>query len=371
MYRPGQRRVTRILCCKKVCAEHALRGDVMNYNDEKKYVGNRDQLFQIKKVKLQEGKARGVTMLEVANRSGMQFDVNADRGMDIPFLSFNGENFGYISPCGVAAPEYFDDQKLGFLKSFTAGFLTTCGLKIAGAPCEYEGKAYGLHGNVSHIPAKEFRYELVETDGSPYIEIQGSMQDAEIFQDKLTLKRNIRCGYREKEFTITDRVTNEGYKKARHMILYHCNIGYPILSPASEVYIPSAKVTPRTEHAKKGLKEWYKTQQADPDYEEMCYYHKLIPDGNNHGHAAVYNPELNLGIEMEIDLAALDHFVQWKMMGAGEYVMGLEPANATIDGIEDAIKNGSMKYLEPGESAEYRITFRILEGREAFENIKV
>ncbi|WP_274595949.1 DUF4432 family protein [Robinsoniella peoriensis] len=38
----------------------------------------------------------------------------------------------------------------------------------------------------------------------------------------------------------------------------------------------------------------------------------------------------------------LDHFVQWKMMGAGDYVMGLEPANATIDGIADAIENGSV-----------------------------
>lgn len=342
----------------------------MNFNEEKKYVGNIDQLFQIKKVKLQEGKARGVTMLEVANRSGMQFDVNADRGMDIPYLNFNGENIGYISPCGVVAPEYFNDRDLGFLKSFTAGFLTTCGLKIAGAPCEYEGKEYGLHGNVSHTPAKGFRYELVETGGSPYIEIQGSMQDAVIFQDKLALKRNIQCRYREKEFTITDKVTNEGYKKARHMILYHCNIGYPILSPASEVYIPSSKVTPRTDHSREGLKEWHKTQQADPDYEEMCYYHKLIPDRNNLGHAAIYNPELELGIELEIGLDTLDHFVQWKMMGAGDYVMGLEPSNATIDGIGNAIDNGSMKYLEPGESAEYRLTVRILEGREAFENLK-
>lgn len=105
---------------------------------------------------MQEGKARGVTMLEVANRSGMQFDVNADRGMDIPFLSFNGENFGYISPCGVAAPEYFDDQKLGFLKSFTAGFLTTCGLKIAGAPCEYEEKPMDCMEMYPTFPQRNF-----------------------------------------------------------------------------------------------------------------------------------------------------------------------------------------------------------------------
>ena len=58
------------------------------------------------------------------------------------------------------------------------------------------------------------------------------------------------------------------------------------------------------------------------------------------------------------------------MMGAGDYVMGLEPGNSTIDGIEDAVNNGSMKYLEPGESREYQLTFHILKGRESFEKIK-
>ena len=111
-------------------------------------------------------------------------------------------------------------------------------------------------------------------------------------------------------------------------------------------------------------------QEADPDYEEMCYYHKLKPDVNNHSTVAVYNPELELGIAIEIDLSTLDHFVQWKMMGAGDYVMGLEPGSSTIDGIEDAVKNGSMKYLEPGESREYELTFHILKGREAYEQIK-
>ena len=50
--------------------------------------------------------------------------------------------------------------------------------------------------------------------------------------------------------------------------------------------------------------------------------------------------------------------------------MGLEPGNATIDGIADAIENGSMKYLDAGESVEYHLTFRILKGREELEEIK-
>lgn len=341
----------------------------MNYQEEKKYIGNRDQLMRVKRVKMQDGKAAGVELLDVYNRSGMHFDLNVSRGLDIPYLDFCGENFGYISPCGVVAPEYFDDKGLGFLKSFTAGFLTTCGLKAAGAPCEYEGKEYGLHGKISHTPAEDVSYSIVEDGNLPYIEVSGKVKDAEIFGERLLLERKVKCYYKERKFTVSDRVTNEGYKKARHMILYHCNIGYPILTPDSEIYIPALETRARNDHSLEGIDSWMKSQNADADYEEMCYYHRLKPDGDNHSVVAVYNPELDMGIAIDIDLDTLDHFVQWKMMGAGDYVMGLEPCNATIDGIGDAVENGSMKYLDARESVEYHLTFTIIQGREELNSI--
>ena len=366
MYRQETPLVTQILCCRR----EFVKENMMSYKEEKKYVGNLEQLFKVKKIELQEGKAKGVAMLDVQNRSGMHFDVDMSRGMDIPHLDFQGENIGFISPCGVVAPEYFDDKELGFLKSFTAGFLTTCGLKLAGAPCEYEGQSYGLHGNISHIPVENSSYEIVEEE-VPYVEIKGTVKDSIIFGDKLKLERKIRCYYKERKFRISDTVTNEGYQKVRHMILYHCNIGYPILSPESEVYIPALKTIPRNEHAKEGLDTWMKLEKANPNYEEMCYYHTLKPNAENHAIVAVYNPKLELGIALDIDLSTLDHFVQWKMMGAGDYVMGLEPGNSTIDGIADAVQNGSIKYLKPGEQVHYEINVQILKGREAFEAVKI
>lgn len=342
----------------------------MNYREEKKYVGHKDQLIRVKRMEMQDGKAKGVELLDVQNRSGMHFDVNVSRGMDIPYLDFCGENIGFVSSCGMVSPEYFDDREAGFLKGFTAGFLTTCGLKIIGSPCEYDGKEYGLHGNLSYTPAEDVSYKVEEDGETPYVEIKGTVRDAAIFDDKLKLERTIRCYYKERKFTISDKVTNEGYQKARQMILYHMNIGYPLLTPSSEVYIPSAEVKARTEHSVEGLEIWMKTQEADPYYEEMCYYHKLTADENNHATPAIFNDDLGIGIAVEIDLDTLDHFVQWKMMGAGDYVMGFEPCNATIDGIADAVENGSMKYLEAGESVTYHLTVHILKGREEFEAVK-
>ncbi len=343
----------------------------MKFKDEKQYIGHVDQIFKVKHIKLQDGKANGVTMIQVHNSSGMNFDINMDRGMDIPYLDFKGQNIGFVSPCGIVSPQYFDDKGLGFLKSFTAGFLTTCGLKHVGNPCEYDGQSYGLHGNLSHIPVEQFSYEIVEDkEEIPYLEIKGKVTDAMIFGDKISLARAIKCYYKEKKFTISDIVTNDGFKKVRHMILYHMNIGYPILSPDSEVYIPFVEVKPRNEHSKSGIDSWNKLQLPDADYKEMCYYHTFKGDKENIATVAIYNSKLEIGIAIDIDVSTLDHFVQWKMMGKGEYVMGLEPGNVTIDGIEDAITNGSMKYLKAGESFRYYLNVKIIEGKEEFESIK-
>lgn len=342
----------------------------MDFKDEKKYVGNMDQLFCIRRSVGMDGREKGVSLLDVRNRSGMHFTVNASRGMDIPYLDYLGQNVGYLTPCGIAGPEYFDDRGNGFLKSFAAGFLTTCGLKTIGSACSFEGKEYGLHGNLSHIPAECISYKLVEDGEAPYVRIEGTMKDSEIFGDRLKLERQICCKYRERKIILHDTVTNEGFKPARHMILYHFNIGYPILCPESELFIPTGRIVPRNSRSKEGAGCWNLIEEPDADYEEMCFYHELIPDERNCSTVAVYNPMLETGVALKISLDTLDHFVQWKMMGAGDYVMGLEPCNATIDGIDDAVKNGTVKILKPGEQVEYHISVHILHGRKEFDWIK-
>lgn len=342
----------------------------MNYSTEKNYIGHRDQLFRIAQTKLTDGKADGTKLLSIHNRSGIHFEINLSRGMDIPYLDFYGQNVGFLSPCGIVNPEYFDDHELGFLKSFTAGFLTTCGLKSIGSPCEFAGKKYGLHGNLSHIPAEEVRFFIDETQEIPCACIQGKLRDTSIFGERLFLSRSIRCNYQERKIELHDIVTNEGFKKTHHMLLYHCNIGYPILTPESELFIPSIEIKARTPHSKEGISQWNSIQEPDPNYEEMCFYHKLLNDSKHYSAAALYNPNLKIGVAIEFDTNTLDQFIQWKMMGAGDYVVGLEPSNSTIDGIQDAIDNGSIKYLEPGESKEYHLVFRILNGEKEFKELK-
>ena len=47
--------------------------------------------------------------------------------------------------------------------------------------------------------------------------------------------------------------------------------------------------------------------------------------------------------------------VQWKQLGMGEYVCGIEPGNAFVGGRKEERENGTLKYVEPGESVRERM----------------
>lgn len=117
------------------------------------YLGHSSQFSGVEEHRLVGGKGDGMRLLEIRNGLGMEVTISLDRCADISRLYLDGKNLGYFSPCGYVHPAYYQEADSGFLKSFTAGFLTTCGLQNVGNPCTDEGKEYGLHGTIGNTPA--------------------------------------------------------------------------------------------------------------------------------------------------------------------------------------------------------------------------
>lgn len=151
------------------------------------YYGHESQLFGVEEVRLQGGKGDGMRLLQVRNGKGLEFTVSADRCADISRLIFRGENCGFFSANGYVAPAYYDDKEDGWLKNFTAGFLTTCGLLAVGAPCTDEGVRLPLHGAAGNIPAERVSWDMDDEK----IWIKARMRHARIFAEKLILTRTI------------------------------------------------------------------------------------------------------------------------------------------------------------------------------------
>ena len=328
--------------------------------EEMQYVGNIDQLFKVREVELVEGRSKGGRLIEVDNGSGLYFEVNVDRGFDIPTLKYKGVNCGYRSQCGDSSPAFFDDKGLGFLKNFTVGFLTTCGLKSVGTPSSFKGKEYGLHGNISNTPSEHYYYKVERDEKGSFVELNATLYDAGIFEDKLRLDRKIKCYYKDKKITIDDVVTNEGFSKAIHNILYHMNFGYPLLSKDSKMYIESEKITPRTKRSEDLFDLYNVIEDAACEYEEACYYHRLKRNKKGEAVTGVFNPKLNMGIAIKIDCENLEHLVEWKLMKKKDYVLGLEPTNNLIDGLPDLEEKGLLKYLDAQESINYHIEVEVI-----------
>ena len=325
-----------------------------------KYIGHSYQISGVCEMILAKGKGKGMTFLEVRNGKGLSFKLSADRCMDISEMSFKGVNMGYFAPCGYVAPSFYDSKGAGFLKSFTAGFLTTCGLAAVGSPCIDDGEELPLHGNISNTPCDSFSYS--ETDDE--IIINACVRDASLFGNQLLLHRKYICKKNENTIEIQDTIENIGPKISPCMILYHINIGYPLLSENAEVIIPHNSVTARDEHAKDDINNCLIMEKPQKDYCERCYYYDLKEKNDTTtatAAAAIYNRDVKKGLKICFDKNTLDYFTEWKMMGEYEYVLGLEPANCTPDGRDVMRKQNKLKFINSGEKYKTNIKLKFIE----------
>lgn len=315
------------------------------------YIGHDSQVYWIEAHRLVGGKGDGMRLLEMNNGKGLELTVSLDRACDISRLKFRGINMSYFSPCGYVAPAFYESTGANWLKSFTAGFLTTCGLQAVGSPCTDEGEDFPLHGSIANTPVeKAYWYE--EEDA---LVVKAQVLDEVIFSRKLRLNRELRVSLSKNEFTIRDTIENTGDTTQPFEILYHMNMGYPLLDEDSIVEIPAVSVTPRDDHAAEDIENWMHMIKPQAGYVERCYYHRF--DGE--GKASIYQPKLEQGLEILFDPKELDGFVEWKMMGVRDYVLGLECGNCYPDGRDVMRKTGMLKFLEPGESKTYEVTVRM------------
>jgi len=333
------------------------------------WVGNISQVAGAKRYVLDEGPARGVGGVDFWTGSGLTFTVLPDRGMDIPYASWKGRSLCWHSPAGILTAERFEPEGMGWLRTFFGGLLTTCGPRHFGAPAEdeAEGVSYGLHGRLNVLSATDVAVRR-QWQGDDYVlSVSGRLTDACVFKPTLTLQRTISTRLGSNSFEIHDVATNAGSVPTPFMILYHINIGYPLLSADSRLVIKTDSVEPRDEEAAKGAEKWAEFEEPKAAYKEKCYLMEPAADADGKCTATIVNPKLDdgLGLSVTWDKAALGYMTEWKMMGQPEYVLGIEPCNTPILPRDELRRRNLLPVLEPGASREIRLTLKVHEGIKA------
>ncbi len=130
-------------------------------------------------------------------------------------------------------------------------------------------------------------------------------------------------------------------------------------------------MTPRDAVAAPGLDGHACYEAPIAGYAEQCFYHQMVAAEDGYATAILANRafqgERGLGAYVRYRQAELPLFTQWKMVGAGTYVTGLEPANCLVEGRDKDRQRGLLQFLEPGESREYLLEIGVLDGNDAID----
>ena len=328
-------------------------------DDLSRLVGAMSQVAGVRLFELTDGRARGLRVADVHTGSGLRFQVLLDRALDIGAAEYAGRPLAWVHPA-LGGPHLYEPQGYGWLRTFGGGLVTTCGLTHFGQP-EQDGKEHlGLHGRISHAPAERVRI-TEEWRGDEYVlEIEGQVTQAVLFGENLLLSRKISTRLGGTSLSIEDRVYNRGYRVTPHMILYHCNFGFPVVAPESELLLVDASVRPRDEAAEAWLDHHRSFDPPDPMYAEQVFFHEPVVSPDGCVRVAIVNRQMELGAYIRYRAAELPCLAQWKMMGAGEYVCALEPTNVWETPRHRLREEGRLKQLAPGEEIAYFLELGVL-----------
>lgn len=332
-------------------------------------VGRLEQVGGVQLVQAGDGAERGVRLLRFGTGSGFGFDVLVDRGFDIGQAWLRGRPLAWWSPVGLIGPWLHDSSGIEWFRGFPGGLVSTCGLDhnlLGGADDatvfnypHRRTETYGLHGRYTGLPARLAGYGTTWHGDECVLWAEGEVIQAAVFGEQLVLRRRIEADLGGASLRISDTVTNAGATPCPHMMLYHCNIGFPVVDAGAELAYPAGPGTCVSEASDPG----YRTMAAPrPGFVEECYEHDMAPGPDGLVSAAVVNRAAGLGVYQRYSRSQLPHHITWRQLGSGTYVVAMEPSTNRDAGRMDARARGELIHLRPGEERRYDLELGALDG---------
>ena len=315
---------------------------------------------------LDNGAGRGVRIAWINTGSGLRYKVVIDRGLDIADAFYNQYGLSWISRAGIRPPEQAAMVGLEWLRNFGGGLVTTCGISNMGSPESDEHGERGLHGRISNIPAEISSIRQPDPqNGLLDFSISGIVRESRVFGPHLELERTISGALGIPEIRINDRVTNRGNGPAPHMLLYHCNMGWPLIDAGTQLNWNGKWESRGNEldneifHPGGNFRTCPEPMDSHQNGGEAVAFIDIEPDPSGSCRCSAFNPAIGIGLEISFRKDQLPWLINWQHWGKGEYVTALEPGTNLTVGQSRARKDGTLIILGPGESREYELKLQI------------
>lgn len=331
------------------------------------YVSNTAQLGGIETSVLDNGAGRGTRIAWINTGTGLRYKVVLDRAMDIADAFYNQHSLAWLSQSGVTPPQPFSDRGIDWLRTFSGGLLTTCGLTHVGGPESDRFGERGLHGEISNIPAEI--ESIIQPDpraGKLDMSITGRIRQTRVFGPSLELRRTISGTLGQATICIHDEVINLANTPAPHMLLYHVNFGWPLVSEGTDIVWQGKWQTRHPGQEYKIFTESHNFRKCPAPLEdhagsgEEVAFIDPTPNPDGWCTAGLYNAELGFAVSMRFQKAQLPWLTNWQHWGKGEYVTGIEPGTNPPIGQALARERNELLFLKPGESRSYDLEINVL-----------
>lgn len=284
-------------------------------------ISNFMQAASLRRYHLIGGAQDGLEVIDCDNGK-LRFLINVTKACDIMQLYHEGQNISFISKNG------FTKREIPFLNRFEGGMLYTCGLDNAG-----RREGFEMHGSFHNTPAEILRTQCDE-DG---IVIEAVIRNSALFGQNLVMRRKISTAIGSTHLTLEDTLCNEGYAEASYCLLYHINVGYPMLDEGARIVTDATEYWARAPFAVENAATRFEMSDAIPNQPECCYYLSMKEPT-----IALVNEKLGKAFRLSYSQNTLPCFLEWKSMASGDYALGLEPCTTRLD------TNFTYKTLAPG-----------------------
>lgn len=338
-------------------------------------IGHLSQVGGIKLFESADGPARGVRYLEFRTGTGFQFKVALDRGMDVGYCDYRGQSLAWIPSTGLPAPWYFEQNSaFGWLRTALGGLNNSCGLVHIGNPETADvshyyfparsQETYGVHDRMALLPGQLVSYDESWDGDECVLEAVGRVVQAQAYGENLVLTRRYRARLGESRFFMHDTVENAGWLPTEHMLLYHINAGFPVVDKGSEQIAPVVQPPAIPEGLPASASDEYSHFVApQKDWQLQGFELKMGAEADGSVPVAIVNPD-HFGIYVVYNQYQMPQYLEWRMMGEGQYAIGIEPCTNTF-GRDTARRLGQLIVLQPGEKREYDLEVGVLDGTPA------
>ncbi|CAG9132722.1 unnamed protein product [Plutella xylostella] len=330
--------------------------------------------FSIEQKVLRGGKQEGSKVLTVTSQNGLTIALSPTRGMDLLHVSGHGVRLGWDSPVQeVVNPTYINLESrngLGWLDGFNE-MMVRCGFEWSGHPVTKDGVLYTLHGRAGNTPAS--KVEVTVDEKAPHeIRIRGLLKEVTFKKAKLEIWTELRYVPGSDSFTVHDVLTNHADYAHDYQIIYHSNFGTPILEKDARFIAPLKSVSPFNDYAKSGLTRWNIYGAPTKDFDEMVFNLAPKADSDSKTVAALINSKGDKGASIEFDIRQLPLLTLWKNTDTLKqgYVTGIEPGTNYAYPVTIEEAQGRVKRLQPGQSAEFALTYSLLKDASAVQKVE-